>query len=252
MFAVESVGMLIMNIGLFGMGMAFGVLGLILAISRSVTKNSDHWAITFSAFAWAIALIIPQVWWSAFIFGMGAFALSLAFMPIVRKMGDSNIFTIAVIAIVLNMLILIGSGAYSTSFAWQDNYDSSLTDIERIVGIQGGKINQSIPESELCQPNELNPDGTPCEPDVISGSFNENLFMPYASVLTIGNYLGKAAAFMGMAILAPAVLTTNLASEEYFKNIFILMLMGFMVSAWQLAIFYKTIMFVINKYGVRA
>lgn len=250
-FAVESVGQLILNIGLFTGGMAFGILAIVLAISRSMTKNRNHWAIIFSMFAWTIALIIPQVWYSALIFGFGAFALSLAFMPIVEKTGDKNIFILAIIAGVLNLLLLLGTGAYDVSLAWQDNYDDSLTTIENVLNVEITNLGNGVPEYEVCSPNSLDANGEPCESDVTSGTFNENLFVPFASVLTIGQYIGKAVAFIGMTTLAPIVLSSTLISGGYFTNVIIVYLMGFMIAIWQMAIFYKLIAFVLDKRGMR-
>lgn len=250
-FAVESVGQLILNISLFTGGMAFGILALVLAISRSMTKNSNHWAITFSSFAWAIALIIPNVAYSSLIFGMGAFALTLAFMPIVEKAGDKNIFILAIIAGIMNVLMLFGTGAFDVSLAWQTNMASSMDDIEGIFGNHTNQLEQALPENKICQPNEVDADGNPCQSDVISGSFNENLFVPFASVLTIGTYIGKAVAFIGMTALAPIILTKTLATETYFKNQIVLLLMGILINIWQMAIFYKLIAFVLNKRGMR-
>lgn len=251
MFAVESLGQLILNISLFTGGMAFGILGLVLAISRSMTKNNDHWGLIFSSFAWIIALIIPQIWYSALIFGFGAFGLTLAFMPIIEKAGDNNIFMLAIIAGVLNALLLFGTGAYDVSLAWQDNFDSSLSDISSITGTQFNNIGEGLPEYDVCAPNEVNSNGEPCKSDVVSGTFNQNLFVPFASVLTIGTYIGKAVAFIGMTALAPVVITTTLASDGYFTNTIIILLMGFLVSLWQMAIFYKLVLFILNKRGAR-
>jgi len=251
MFAVESIGQLIINISLYGAGMAFGIIGLILAISRSITKKQNHWALTFSAFAWAIALIIPNVWFSGLIFGFGAFALSLSFMPIIEETGDKNIFILATIAVIMNLLLMIGTGAYTASMNWQDNYQTSLTDIQSITGTQTTTLSEGLPETHICQPNELNADGTPCESDVISGTFNENLFVPFASVLTIGQYIGKAVAFIGMTAIAPIILANTLQNQAYFNNIIIVYLMGFVVILWQFAIFYKLVAFILDKRGMR-
>jgi hypothetical protein len=86
---------------------------------------------------------------------------------------------------------------------------------------------------------------------VVSGTFNENLFVPFASVLTIGTYIGKAVAFIGMTALAPIVLSGTLLNGGYFTNNIIIYLMGFMISIWQMAIFYKLIAFVLDKRGMR-
>lgn len=250
-FVVESVGQLILNISLFTGGMGFAILALVLAISRGMTKNSKHWALIFASFSWAIALVIPQVWYSALIFGFGSFALSLAFMPIIEQAGDKNIFVLAIIAGILNLILLVGVGAYDVSLAWQDNYDSSLTAIEDSLGLEIENMGNAVPEHQLCKPNELDENGEPCQSDVVSGSFNENLFVPFASVLTIGTYIGKAVAFIGMTALAPIVLTNTLANGQYFTNTIILYLMGFMINIWQMAIFYKLIAFILDKRGMR-
>lgn len=251
-YALEAVGQMIMNVGLFSLGMALAIVGLILGITRSGTKNKDHWALAFASFSWAIALVIPNVWFSSFIFGTGAFALSLAFMPILRDLGDRNIATMAIIAGILNLLLLSGTGAYNLSLNWQNNMDSSLTDINNILGTQKTELDGSVPEYKLCRPNELNPDGTECTPDSTSGNFVENLFVPFASILTIGTYLGKFIAFVGMVMLAPLVLTNSLANQGYFQNVIILFLMGLVVSLWQIAIFYKLVRFIFGNYGMKS
>jgi len=84
-----------------------------------------------------------------------------------------------------------GFGVYGMSLDWQDNMDRAYSDIEGMLQIRLTSMQDATPETKLCQPNELEADGTPCQDDVTSGTFDKDLFVPFASILTIGTNLGS-------------------------------------------------------------
>lgn len=239
----DAIGTMLMNIGMFGGGITFGVLGLILGAVRGMTKNSEMWAIGFSALAWLIAMMIPNVPWAITIFTAGAIGITLAFMPILKKMEDTNIFTIAIISAIINLLIVFGSGAMAYSLDWQTNMDSVQTDIATTLGVETANFESTSPQHGLCRPDDPN-----CQTGAIAGAFNNLIFDVFASVLAIGDYISKAIKLAGLVVFAPFVLTNVI--KPMITNTIIFYLVAIMVSMWNLAIVYKIIAFVLNKRGM--
>ena len=54
-----------------------------------------------------------------------------------------------------------------------------------------------------------------------------------------------------MTVLGPLVISNTLATSGYFQNTIIILLMGFFVIMWELAIFYKLVAFVLDKRGMK-
>lgn len=239
----DSVGTLLTNIGMFGGGIAFGVLGLILGAVRGITKNSELWAITFSAIAWLIAMMIPTVTWALTIFIAGAVGISLSFMPILKKMEDTNIFAIAIISMVINILLLFGSGAYKMSLGWEDNINGIQDDIGSLLGAQATSAQAITPTHGLCRP-----DDPTCTTETTASSFLDSVFDPILSALAVVTYIGKAMNLAGSAVLAPFVIAKTILSK--IGNTIIYYLIAIMVTFWNFAIIYKTIAFILSKRGM--
>lgn len=242
----DSIGTLLTNIGLFGGGMAFGILGLIFGIARGMTKNHDMWALIFSAFAWTMALIAPNTLFAGTIFVAGAIGITLAYTPLIKQATESNIFLVAIIAALINVSMLIGVGAFGESLNWGTNIDEVQTDIITILGQETTAISQETPAHGLCTPSQERA-GT-CTPSAIGGTFNPLIFDVFASILTIGDYIGKAIKFAGMAVFAPFIISGLLAGMV--TNGFIGYMIGLYATFWNLVVLYNIIKFILNKRGM--
>ncbi len=200
----DSLAIMWMNIGMFGGGLAFGILGLILGATRGMSKNSEVWAITFSAFAWLIAMMIPNVPWAITIFLCGSVGIILSFLPVLKKMGDTNIFIIGIISLIINLLLVFGSGSFTDSLGWTTNIDNIQVDIAHTLGISTTAMGTNVPDHGLCRPDVPKSE---CEETVSSGGIWDSLlFDVFASIMAIGDYIFKAIKLAGMAVLAPFVI----------------------------------------------
>lgn len=245
-YAIESIGTLISSVGLLSAGMAFGIIGLILGIMRSISSEKGNWGIVFSGFAWAFSLIIP-VYWGAIVFGMGTLGLVFSFMPLMEKFGKVNIYKLAILAGFLNLALLTGTDAYAIRFDWDGDYESSLNDINTLLGTNINTLDSSVPTYKLCKPGELDENNEPCKNDFIKGSIIQDSFTPLATIITLATWLGKVLAFLGMVLLAPIVLGISLHSNVYFTNDIILLLMSFVVVLFELSIFYQLSKFIFKR-----
>lgn len=251
-FAVESIGQLVLNISLFATGMGFAIVALVLAISRSMTKDNDYWALIFTAFAWCIALVIPNVWFAGIVFGFGAFALTLSFLPIINKIGDSNILILGILALVMNLMLLIGTGAFALSIDWENDYNKAYNDIYYTINSPLSVFENSTPETELCPPNQIDSNNVTCKTDAIAqSSFEQSIFAPLASVFTMGTYANKGSQLFGATALAGLVINNKIKENNYFKNEIITFLIAIYITLWELVIFYKLVIYVTNRWGVK-
>lgn len=239
----DSIGTLMTNVGLFGGGMLFGILGLIMAITRGMTKNSEKWAITFALFAWIIALAIPNTVWAVGVFAAGSVALIFALMPIMTKMEDVNIFVIAVIALCLNLIMVIGAGGFQESLYWMDNLGEAQQDIAELLGTSNSAFDGAVPEHGLCRPDDPS-----CSSSAIAGAFNPLIYDVFASVLTIGDYIAKAIKLAGAAVFAPFVISAYI--RTHITNFVVWFLISVLMVLFNFAIIYKVIAFVLNKRGM--
>jgi hypothetical protein len=239
----DALGTMLLNIGMFGGSLAFAIAGIIFGITRGMTKNNEMWAITFSAFAWLIALMIPNVPWAIGIFVMGAIGITISFMPLLKKMGDTNIFTMAIISVIINLLLVFGSGAFTYSLDWNSNIGGIQDDIAELLGEETTALDSNAPSNGLCRP-----DDSTCSSGALAGAFNPLIFDVFASVLTIGDYISKAIKFAGMVIFAPFVIGSII--KPMISNIIIFYLIAILISIWNLSILYKVIAFILNKRGM--
>lgn len=233
-----------MNLGLFGGGIGLAIAGLIMGSVRGMTKNSDMWAIGFSAFAWLIALMIPNVPWAITIFLMGAIGITFAFMPTLRKIGDTNIFVLASISILVNLLLMFGSSAYDVSLNWNNDFELIQSDISSFLGAEVGNVDSSLPSNGLCRPGQTN-----CDSSILNNTFLDTLLYDvFASILAIGLYLAKAMIFFGMVVTAPYAMAYTIQNRV--TNSIILYLIMTIPLIWNMAILYKVFAFMFNKRGM--
>ena len=235
------------SIGLMGGGMLLGVLGLVIASVRGTTKNKDMWALGFSTLAILISLAIPNAIFASGIFIMGAIALTMAFTPIIqgekgRGVDDANIFVIAVIAGLINILLMVSFNAYASSLTWQDNLDGVRNDIASILGTEVNSFENGIPQNGLCKPNDQE-----CTNSWISGAFNPLIFDVFASVLAIGDAIGSVIKLAGMTVLAPFVI--GFAIKNIVASPIVALLLSIYIALWNFIIVYKTITFITNRRG---
>ena len=111
----------------------------------------------------------------------------MAFTPLIqnergKKIEDSNIFIIAIIAGLINLTLLVSLGAYQVSLDWQGNLDDVRNDVSSILGTEVSSFQNGVPSTGLCKPNEQD-----CSTSWLSGAFNPLIFDVFASVITIGD-----------------------------------------------------------------
>lgn len=248
----ESIVQMIAGVSIFGLGMTLGILGILFGVMRGMSKNADVWAITFSAFAWAFALAIPNPWWASSIFLAGAIGITTAFMPIMKELQQSSIFGLAIVAAIMNIILLVGLGAYDESITWGDNFAESQTDIENLFNVGGGALTNQTPGHGLCSPNDAGlPAGEDniCDTEALQGSYNPLYFDPIAGVITMGKYVGKGIKFAGMAVLAPIIISQDLKTLA--NNTLVIILIGIYANVWNLVILWQVIRFMLNRRGER-
>lgn len=245
----DAIGTMFMNIGLFGGGIALAIAGLIIGATRGMTKNSDLWAITFSAFAFLISMIIPNTPWALTIWLLGGIGLMVSFLPLLEKLNDSNIFTIAIIFMLTNIILVISLNAYNESFGWQDNIEEIQSDLATMMGDEYNAVNSGVPDHGLCTPEQQN--NGECDAKAEKGSFNPLIFDVFASILAMGDYIAKAIKLGGMAVLGPFIVASILSPKLLIVNPIIYWLMTFFAFMIEVAILYKVIAFILNKRGMK-
>lgn len=241
----EAVIDLFANIGLLGIGLLFGVAGMIMGAVRGMTKNQDMWAIGFGMLAWTIAILIPNTIWAGSIFLMGTVGIMLSFMPLINKTEDSNIFALAVLFIILNIIILLGSGAFLQSSQWQYNQDDVREDILNLFQSINSDYGDEIPTSGLCTTIQQQ-QGT-CTPEVETENLDSSFFDVFTSMISIGVFISKGLALAVGVLYAPALIQTLFVNG----NPFIYGLMSIVIFLLDGIIVYKIVAFILNKRGMR-
>lgn len=240
----DSIGTLILNTSLLGAGALFGLLGIVMGIARGMTKNQEMWGVSFATFAWLIALIAPNQTWAVGMFIAGAVALTTIFASMMPSINENNIFVIATIAGILSVIMLIGSGTFTKSANWGYNLEQARTDVYGTLNVVKLNYIAETPNHQICQMGDNS-----CQNVAIQNSaYNPGFFDVIASVLAIGRYVSIAITFIGMAVLAPFLLTTVIAA--YVMNPFIAILIGVYANMYNIVVLYHVIKFILNKRGM--
>lgn len=240
-----SIGELILNVSLFGLGAGFGILGLLFGISRGMTKNADAWPIIFSAFAWLFALMVPSAIWASMIFLAGAIGITFAFTPFFKKVNSSNILIVAFIALMMNAIMLIGFGAYQSALSWDDSYTAAQETLPGVFQLAETSSSADIPDVGLCAPADQA--AGRCQDVAKSFSFSAIAFDPIVSFFALPIFLGKLLVLAAMAVLVPLLLSLKI--KAMVANPFIGVLIGLYIVAWNFIILYNFIMMLINNRG---
>lgn len=226
--------------------MAFGILGLLFGITRGMTKDKDMWALIFSSFAWLIALIVPNTIFAATIFLAGAIGITLAYMPVIKELAESNIFIVAAIALIVNISLLFGAGIFYQSVGWGTNLDNARAGIMNVTYNVSSESGDIMVEHGLCARGSTV--RGECNPTPLEGVFNSVVFDVFASILAIGTYITKAITLAGMAVLAPIIIAQTFST--LIANTFVGYLIAIYIVFWNLAIIYNIIKFILNKRGM--
>lgn len=242
--ALDAFSILFSNTALIIGGSALGVIGLILAISRGMSKNNDVWAVTVASFSWAIALSLSSSVFAGIIFLLGAVALTISFNPLYKQLRESNSLTLAILAIAVNLSLTVGFSTYSISaqFSWENNLAYVNT---QILGQLGAASNNA---SALIDSNGLCVNGGNCTSEAQSGSFISSYFDVFATILAIPTYIGKALHLAALVLFAPVAITQNITSSGQI-NPTIAILIGLYIIVWQIMILYKAISLVLKRQG---
>lgn len=242
----ENLGYMVQSVSFFGMGVIFGVIGILATMTKSITKDQDVWALLFSSLAWLFALMIPEMFLSTTLFLIGCIGLFFAYTGLLKLLQSTNIFVIAIIAWGIYTVLLIGTGAYTTDLAWATSYEQTQSDIATVVaGISPwGSTVDDISSHGLCNP--ILGSGL-CENSIIKAVFNLGIFDYIASFFNILGYIGKAVKFAGMAVMAPFILRNVLIT--YVENTIIYNIMMLMYQLFNIVILYNIIKFVLAKRG---
>lgn len=243
----DAVGTLVTSISLFGVGTLFAFLGILFAISRSMTKHSESWALIFSVFAWVIALIIPSIPWASFIFIAGTIGITLAFNPIFEKMNDSNIFTIGIIVMVIYIIVGAGVGIYDEAPSWGSSLSAVQT--STVAKLVDARLDtnefRTRTTSGLCDPSTE--ECTEGEDPGLLQRVSTVVFDVVSSSVAVATYIGKAFAMGGMALFMPFILTKHVMDANSNLNVVVMVLMGTYLMIWNMIIIYKMITFVLAK-----
>lgn len=240
----DSIGYLLTDIAIFGSGTLFGILGLIFGISRGMTKKDDMWALVFASVSWMIALIAPNTVFAAAVFLAGAAAVTIAYLPLVKNLNESSVLTIAIIAILINLTIVIGSGSFNASLNWHTNLEEVQDSIAGLFGTSVSELQAETPETGLCTPRAQE-EGL-CENSLIGGIFEPLVFDVVSTVVNVASYIGKAIAFAGMSLMAPLIIIKTFTQSGVINTV-VAYMFGLYALMWQLLILYQIVRFTSNK-----
>lgn len=241
-----AMGYMIGEIALGGAGMVFAILALVIGLMKNTTGNQDDWPIIFTTLSWTIAMIIPNIVYTGIIFAAGALTLTMAFTPMLNKARQPSIILMGIIIIVINAMLIIGSGLFSIAVGWQTTYSYAKSDTMTILRVQAANIGNETPQTGLCKPNAQNVNNRTCESVASTNKFNPLSYVPFATVLSIATYVAKAIVFIGATATAPVTYSLIMNNAGYSINPIMTLLIGIYIWIWQMIIFYKLVKWMFN------
>lgn len=235
----------ILSISLFGSGMLLGVLGLLLGISKNMSSKGDYMGLTFTSYAWIVALVMPNQVWAYALFCTGTLASTMTYTKILKKLPETNIAVIGIVVMMMYIVIGIASGAYAESI--QSYHEGTAVNAYSIYSISQEQYLERADQIDM--PHVCTPDGTSilangtivtgCEEQITrKGNVLQVVNDVTLWMMAIGTFLQALVKMIGYTLFMPVVIAgiaTGVAG-----NTVLGIIMGLYLTVWTLVIVFKT------------
>lgn len=255
---MEQLANLLNSVGFMGFGIAFGIIGMILGVTREMNKkNTDTYGITFGTISWIIALLIKENTIAMTVFIMGLMAIILSGMPILRKVADTNIMTLSTISMVIFVMISLGSGIFMSNIEQMDK--TNLVIDSTIDNMLGNAMNKSIGlETRRWEVDcDLTTDAnSTCSRTLVQDqeeSILLDLFDPILSIIKGVSMIVNAVITGFKAIITPSIMTYEIMVGEDYESLNWGLRTGLflLVATWQAMVIAKIGLFAIGRRGAK-
>lgn len=259
--AIESLGYMFINISIVGFGVGAGIIALLYAMSKETVKDESERTLLFASIAIFLSIIVQSQIYGLFIMLLGVISLLMAYMPVLKELGDKNLFAMAIMALImvvsLNAIMTVNDYGifqreYFDSSTYYYDYDDAtgqlLYDMQLDVDRTSNRIGTST--DSACSRDENNT--LVCDALIKDTELDDAIFVPIASVWKIGT-MAKTALNMALQILATPVVFREFLKQKAtgLLNELVTLAMSLIIMIWEYAIIYKLFALITNKQGMR-
>lgn len=242
-----ATGNMILNYSFLGLGAALAITAVILGIARATGRDTKQWSMLFSTLTILASLIIPQGLTAGILFATGIATLTWALIPLMNQNNATNIYGMAIMVIIMDVIMLISAGVYQSNAL---ELSRTQTYTETQISSYADNLKTLVTGTDYTAKGLCNPlQDVNCKPNYSNGQFNPNNFDILSSIINIGGFVAQFLTTAGLLLIAPFAISLQLTKTLGGSSVLI-MILGFYLTMWNLIVLKPIAVFIFGKLKV--